>query len=82
MTFHRTLCFVLIATAVAVAGHAAAAQLPAVDQCVLYGFAPGSRDYALCRMNVRRYWTTGPCASGAFAAIHRRYCHLDRPLFI
>jgi hypothetical protein len=54
----------------------------AIDKCRIYGFPPHSRDYALCRMNVRRFWTTGPCADPYFAAIHREYCHLNPPPFI
>ena len=79
-----------IASAVMVADGASAAQTPtqvatqaaAIDQCRIYGFAPGSRDYAECRMDVRRYWTTGPCGSARFAAMHRGYCHLNPPPFI
>ena len=59
-----------------------ATQAAAMDQCRLYGFTPGSRDYAECRMDVRRYWTTGPCGSARFAAIHRGYCRLNPPPFI
>jgi len=54
----------------------------AIDKCRIYGFRPHTRDYALCRMNVRRFWTTGPCANPYFAAIHREYCHLNPPPFI
>ena len=66
------------------AHHAAhpAARSAAIDQCQLYGFVRGTRDYAECRMDVRHYWTTGPCGSARFAAIHRGYCHLNLPPFI
>lgn len=59
-----------------------AACSAAIDQCRLYGFARGTWDYAACRMDVRRYWTTGPCSSSSFAALHRGYCHLNPPPFI
>jgi hypothetical protein len=72
----------LIASAVMIADGGNAAQVAAIDQCRLYGFAPGSRDYAECRMNVRRYWTTGRCGSYRYAAMHRGYCHLNPPPFI
>jgi len=45
-----------------------AARAAAIDQCQLYGFTPGSLDYAECRVDVRRYRTTGPCGSARFAA--------------
>ncbi len=64
------------------AGSAGAAQFAAFDQCRIYGYAPHTRDYALCRMNVRRYWTTGPCGDTSYAAMHREYCHLNPPPFI
>ena len=54
----------------------------AIDQCQLYGFARGTWDYAACRIDVRHYWTTGPCGSPSFAALHRGYCHLNLPPFI
>ncbi len=59
-----------------------AARAAAIDQCQLYGFARGTWDYAACRMDVRHYWTTGPCGSPSFAALHRGYCHLNLPPFI
>jgi len=72
----------LLLAAMASADHAVAGQFLAIDKCRIYGFPPHSRDYALCRMNVRRFWTTGPCADPYFAAIHREYCHLNPPPFI
>jgi hypothetical protein len=75
------LATLLLATMVS-ADHAVAGQFLAIDKCRIYGFPPHSRDYALCRMNVRRFWTTGPCADPYFAAIHREYCHLNPPPFI
>src|SRR5271167_5120052 len=65
----------LLMAALAFADHAVAGQFLAIDKCRIYGFPPHTRDYALCRMNVRRFWTTGPCADPYFAAIHREYCH-------
>ena len=50
----------LLLAAMVSADHAAAGQFLAIDKCRIYGFPPHSRDYALCRMNVRRFWTTRP----------------------
>jgi hypothetical protein len=61
---------------------AGAAQFATFDQCRIYGYAPHTRDYALCRMNLRRYWTTGPCGDMSYALTHREYCHLNSPPFI
>jgi len=84
----------LIACAMLIANGASAAELTgqrraahpalaaAIDQCQLYGFVRGTRDYAECRLDVRRYWTTGPCGSPSFAAAHRGYCRLRLPPFI
>jgi hypothetical protein len=72
----------LLMAALAFADDAVAGQFLAIDKCRIYGFPPHSRDYALCRMNVRRFWTTGPCADPYFAAIRREYCHLNPPPFI
>ena len=83
---NKPLRLLLIASAVMIADGASAEQVAtqaaAIDQCRLYGFTPGSRDYAECRVDVRRYWTTGLCGSARFAAIHRGYCHLNPPPFI
>ena len=83
---NKSLRLLLIASAVTIADGASATQVAtqaaAINQCWLYGFTPGSRDYAECRVDVRRYWTTGPCGSARFAAIHRGYCHLNLPPFI
>jgi hypothetical protein len=54
------------------AGNAAMAQS---DTCQLYGYAPHTRDYAVCRANLRYYWNTGPCADARFVATHRWHCH-------
>ena len=81
-SWRRLLLATLALAAMAFADHAAAGQFLAIDKCRIYGFPPHSRDYALCRMNVRRFWTTGPCADPYFAAIHREYCHLNPPPFI
>ncbi len=83
---NKPLRLLLIASAVMIADGAIAAQVAtraaAIDHCRLYGFTPDSRDYAECRVDVRRYWTTGPCGSARFAAIHRGYCRLIPPPFI
>ena len=82
MSFCKLLPLLLIASAMAGAERASAAERVAFDQCRLYGYAPHTRDHALCRMNVRRYWTTGPCGSADFALTHREYCHLNPPPFL
>jgi len=91
---NKGLWLLLIASAMLMANDVSAAELAmhrhaahparaaAIDQCRLYGFVRGSWDYAACRMDVRRYWTTGPCGSASFAATHRSYCHLRLPPFI
>ena len=47
----------------------------ASDTCALYGYARHTRDYAVCRANLRYYWNTGPCADPRFVAVHRWHCH-------
>ena len=83
---NKPLRLLLIASAMMIADGASTAQIAtqavAIDQCQLYGFTRGNRDYAECRMDVRRYWTTGPCGSARFAAMHRGHCHLNPPPFI
>jgi len=44
--------------------------------CRYYGFAPHTRAFSDCLLNVRHYWSTGPCADWDFAAVHRRYCNI------
>ena len=82
MSSPKALRLLLILASVVIAGGASAAQRETFDQCRIYGYVPHTRDYALCRMNVRRYWTTGPCADAYYAATHREYCHLNPPPFI
>ena len=82
MSLHRALRLLLIITGMVVAGGAGAAQFATFDQCRIYGYVPHTRDYALCRMNLRRYWTTGPCGEASYALTHREYCHLYPPPFI
>jgi hypothetical protein len=43
--------------------------------CSFYGFPQHTRAFSACLTNVRRYWSTGPCAHSEFAAVHVRYCH-------
>ena len=69
-------------TAATAAAGANAARHAAFDSCRLYGFAPRSAAYAQCRMNLRHFWTTGPCGNRSFAAMHREYCHLNLPPFL
>jgi hypothetical protein len=82
MSLASPLWLLLMVMAMTVADRAGAAQLAAVDRCQIYGFAPRTEAYALCRMNVRRYWTTGPCGYADFAFAHREYCHLNSPPFL
>jgi hypothetical protein len=82
MSLPRPLRLLLILAGITIAGGADAAQHATFDQCRIYGYAPHTRDYALCRMNVRRYWTTGPCGDSGYASAHREYCHLYPPPFI
>jgi len=82
MRLKQFLWFLLLVTAMTVIGGASATPLPAAAQCQIYGYVPHTRDYALCRTNVRRYWTTGPCGDAGFAATHREYCHLNLPPFL
>ncbi len=82
VSLQKLLRLALIVTAVTVADHAGAARPAAFDHCRIYGFAPHSRDYTACRMNSRRFWTTGRCGNWGFAATHREYCHLNPPPFI
>jgi hypothetical protein len=85
MSSPRLLRVALLVAAMAATGfadRAFAREFLAIDKCLIYGFPPHSRDYAVCRMNLRRFWTTGPCASAEFAAIYREYCHLNPPPFI
>ena len=72
----RTFGLLLIAIAIMAAHRADAAQMVATDTCSQYGYARGTRDHAVCRMNVRHYWSTGPCSDSRFASVHRRYCNL------
>jgi hypothetical protein len=52
------------------------------DRCALYGYAPGSKAYGQCRLDLRRFFTTGFCGDSRFAALHREYCHLNPPPFL
>jgi len=78
----RTLRLLLMATAALSVDVASAAQGAAFDKCSLYGFRARSRAYARCRMNLRHFWTTGPCGERFYALTHREYCHLNPPPFI
>jgi hypothetical protein len=64
------------ATAMISADYASAAPNAVTDTCQFYGYVPHTRDYAVCRMNVRHYWSTGLCSDNRFAMAHRRYCNL------
>jgi hypothetical protein len=82
MLLPKPLRLLLILAGITIAGGANAAQWATFDQCRIYGYTPHTRDYALCGMNVRRYWTTGPCGDSGYASAHREYCHLYPPPFI
>ncbi len=62
-------------------GTARAVDYGAPDICRLYGYAPHSADYRLCRANARRYWSTGECRHRDYALAHSDYCHLLPPPF-
>jgi hypothetical protein len=57
--------------AAAAAGRYADARI-----CRLYGFPPHTRAFSACVMNVRHYWSAGPCADWNFATVHKRYCNI------
>jgi hypothetical protein len=78
----RAALLLAVVAAMVFPDRASATHFITIDKCRIYGFPPHSREYAECRMNVRRFWTTGPCASAAFAAFHREYCHLNPPPFL
>jgi hypothetical protein len=82
VTFDKALRPLLIVAAMIGADAASAGQREAFDQCRLYGYAPYTHTYAQCRLNARRYWTTGPCGNADFAFSHREYCHLNPPPFL
>jgi hypothetical protein len=65
---------------VAMIDGAHAGRRVAIYKCESYGFIRGTRAFHQCRMNVRQYWTTGPCGDPFFAVTHRGYCHLYPPL--
>lgn len=65
----------------AFAGPAGAVNYGAPDICRLYGYAPHSADYRLCRANARHYWSTGDCRRRDYALAHADYCHLLPPPF-
>jgi hypothetical protein len=73
-----TMSIRLLAAAMIILGTQAAGAVPfsRSDACRGYGYVPGTRAFAECRVNVRIYWSTGPCSNAEFAAVHRRYCHI------
>jgi hypothetical protein len=44
--------------------------------CRFYGFPPHTRAFSACLLNVRHYWSAGPCADWNFAVVHKRYCNI------
>ena len=81
-SLQKVLWLLVVITTIADSNYARAGQRMAFDQCRLYGYAPHTRAYALCRLDVRRYWTTAPCGNVDFALAHREYCHLNPPPFL
>jgi hypothetical protein len=55
---------------------AAAGRYADATICRAYGFPPHTRAFSACLMNVRHYWSSGPCADWNFAMVHKRYCNL------
>jgi hypothetical protein len=55
---------------------AAAGRYADARICRFYGFPPHTRAFSTCLMNVRHYWSSGPCADWNFAAVHKRYCNI------
>jgi len=82
MSLSKPLRVLLMLAGMIAAQDASAAQFATFDQCRIYGYVPRTRDYAACRANLRRYWTTGPCRDRGYAMTHREYCHLNLPPFI
>ena len=82
MSLLKPLRVLLVLAGTIGAGSTGAAIMPTFDQCRIYGYAPHTRDYALCRMNLRRYWTSGRCGDWGYALTHREFCHLNPPPFI
>jgi hypothetical protein len=70
-----TLLFMAV-TAFASPHNAVPAWRAGAEVCRYYGFPPHTRAFAACLMNVRHYWSTGPCADPSFAAVHVRYCNV------
>jgi len=71
-----TSALLVFAAAMTLATNAFAAPFSRNEVCREYGYVPGTRAFAACRVNVRYYWSTDPCANSAFAAVHLRYCHV------
>ena len=74
------LVLLMAATAVAATGfagtHRAASRRIDAEICQYYGFPPHTRAFSACLLNVRHYWSTGPCADWSFAMAHKRYCNI------
>jgi hypothetical protein len=73
-----TVLLMLAAITITCANGAAAAAGRYTDTtiCRSYGFPPHTRAFSACLMNVRHYWSSGPCADWNFAMVHKRYCNL------
>lgn len=68
----------LAATTLTGTAGAAAAGSRHVDAeiCRSYGFPPHKWAFSACLMNVRHYFSAGPCADWNFASVHKRYCNV------
>jgi hypothetical protein len=66
----------MAATAFAGPHYAAARWRTDAKICQYYGFPPHTHAFSACTLNVRHYWSTGPCADWNFASIHKRYCNI------
>jgi hypothetical protein len=75
----KTFTALLMLAAIAIAGTngaAAAGRYTDATICRFYGFPPHTRAFSACLLNVRHYWSAGPCADWNFAAVHKRYCNI------
>ena len=66
----------LAAPAIARNNGTAASRRVDAETCRYYGFPAHTRAFSACLMNVRHYWSSGPCADPEFAAVHLRYCNV------
>jgi hypothetical protein len=65
----------MAATALAGPRNAVPSWRAGAEVCRYYGFPRHTRAFSACILNVRHYWSTGPCSDWSFAAVHKRYCN-------